>query len=135
MTRVSRIPLRGKTYSQITQIFWEVISELANEEAAEEFLNVFLSKAEKTMLAKRLAVAVMLLAGLGAVEISNSLKVSTGTIRDVNYKLADIRFKQIIEKFTEKFRSEKRGLSWLDAVLGSKSDMKARAKLLSGDFD
>ncbi|OGY23166.1 MAG: hypothetical protein A2172_02185 [Candidatus Woykebacteria bacterium RBG_13_40_15] len=132
MTRVSKVPLKEKVYKDILETFWGVIINLDDEAVTEEFLNVFLSSAEKTMLAKRLAIAVMLEVGVDYKSISDALKVSTATIRDVGYKLGNPKFKEFIRRFADRFKEEKREMSWLEAFLGAKTNMKARAKLLGG---
>jgi len=132
MTRVSRFPLKEKVYNEIIETLWEVVTDLDREEDVERFFSVFLSKAEKIMLAKRLAIAVMLEAGIDYLEISEKLKVSTGTIRDVSYKLSDEGFRKIVGEFTERFKSRKKEMSWLEAALGAKTNVKARARLFGG---
>jgi len=132
MTRVSKKPLKENTFNEIIDTLWEVVAELDDKELAGDFLKIFLSKAEKVMLAKRLAIAVMIQSGFGPIDISQTLKVSTATVRDVSYKLEKEEFGKVTKKFMSKFKSEKHEMSWLEAVLTAKTSMKARARVYRG---
>lgn len=135
MTRVSKNRLNEKVFNKIIDTFWELITLLEGKNEVESFFLVFLSKAEKVMLAKRLVIAIMLTADLDWLQISRTLKVSSGTIRDVNYKLGDKKFRKLVENFTERFKEKRKGIGWLEVILGAKTNMQYRSRLLSGDFD
>lgn len=98
MTRVSRRPLRKDIEERMFQIFWQAFAELKNENDVFDFLEDLLSPAEKIMLAKRLAVAVLLEKGWTYPEISSTLKVSTATVNTIKQKnvLLGKGFKKVI---------------------------------------
>ena len=128
MTRVSKNPIKQETFTKIFSTFYEMIVDLHDKQEVKAVFEVFLSKAEKVMLAKRLAIAVMLKEGVDYRSISQELKVSTATIREINSKLEVKSFNAFISKVTKQFDKNKR-TSWLEAALKAKTDMKARGKL------
>ncbi|OHB22427.1 MAG: hypothetical protein A2939_02600 [Parcubacteria group bacterium RIFCSPLOWO2_01_FULL_48_18] len=71
----------------MNQLFRSLI-RVQNEKEAAEFLNDFFTLTEKRMLAKRLAIAVLLHAGANYKEINALLKVSHTTINRVSNAIA-----------------------------------------------
>lgn len=65
MSIVSRRKVSDRIENQINQTFWEAISKLTSKEEVTLFLNDLLSPTEKIVLAKRLAIAVLLSKGYG----------------------------------------------------------------------
>lgn len=65
------------------EIFWQCFADLKSPKEVFEFFEAFVSPAEKVMLAKRLAIAVLLEKGWGYQSISSAVKVSTSTINSV----------------------------------------------------
>lgn len=72
---------------RIFEIFIETIVSLKNKEEVENFIADILSSSEKTMLIKRLAIAIMLGKGYTYDAIDNTLKISRPTIMNVSYWL------------------------------------------------
>lgn len=60
MTQVSKYPVHRDVEKRMFEIFKTTISNLKHSEEIEDFLEDFLSPVEKIMLAKRLAIAVLL---------------------------------------------------------------------------
>lgn len=80
MPQVSRYPLAKDVYFEILdELFW-LLTEIKNKEEMKTFLYDFFTKTERIMLAKRLAVALMLTQGYSYSTIKELLKVSTGTV-------------------------------------------------------
>jgi len=80
MPHVSRHPLAKDVYFEILdELFW-LLTEIKNKEEMKTFLYDFFTKTERLMLAKRLAVALMLTQGYSYSTIRDLLKVSTATI-------------------------------------------------------
>lgn len=104
MTRVSQRPLRKDLEDRMFQIFRQSFADLKNEKDVFEFLEDLLSPAERIMLAKRLAVAVMLEKGWGYDQISSTLKVSTATVNSIRQKksLLGKGFNKVIENILKK---------------------------------
>ena len=104
MAQVSKRKLTPKTEVRLFKIFWETISELKGPINVEEFFTDLLTPTERIMLAKRLAIAVMLLKGYGYESIENSLKVTSGTISSVALwlKHSGSGYRKMVEKLAKK---------------------------------
>lgn len=112
MSIVSRRKVSTKIESQINQTFWEAISKLTSTEEVVLFLNDLLSPTEKIVLAKRLAIAVLLNRGYGYESIMEIVKVSDGTIAKVAMVLKnDSGYKIAISKIA---KSETSRAFWQD---------------------
>lgn len=84
MTQVSKYPISKAVEKRIFEIFFKTIVDLKNTEDVSSFLEDFLTPTEKMMLAKRLAVAVMLAKGYDYRAIRKTLRVSFPMIASVN---------------------------------------------------
>lgn len=71
----------------IYELFWDSASRFKNAKEAEEFFLDLLTYTEKVVLAKRLAIAMLLIQGLGYGEIKELLKVSDPTVTRVRNQL------------------------------------------------
>lgn len=100
MTQVSKSPLSPKISKEIENSFWWILTNLQKEEEVKKFLNDFLSPTEKTMLIKRLAIAMLLLKGYTYKDIREILKVSYPTINHIQRWLAKggRGYKMVFEK-------------------------------------
>jgi TrpR-related protein YerC/YecD len=87
MAQVSRYLMSDKIKTEINSLFWETISRLDDQTDIADFLEDFLSPTERTVLSKRLAIALMLKKDYSYQAIKKLLKVSQSTIADVNLKL------------------------------------------------
>ena len=94
MTQVSKNKLNKQVYEKIFSLFPQFLGRLSKQGYANIAINTLFSSTERVMIAKRIAVAFMLVKGYGYHEISSKLKVSFGTIA----KIADIT-KQADKKF------------------------------------
>ena len=111
--QVSKSSLSPKIKREIEASFWWVLANLQREEEVKNFFNDFLSPTEKTMLIKRLAIAVLLLKGYTYENIREVLKVSYPTINHIQRWLSGggkgyrMVFDKLIarEKFDEFFES------------------------------
>ena len=65
------------------QTLWDAVSKIKSQNEIQEFLNDLLSPTERTMLAKRLAIAVLLMKKYNYEAIMDLLKVSSSTISKV----------------------------------------------------
>lgn len=80
MPHVSRKPISKDLYKEILQELWWVLTNTKEEREMAVFLGDFLTDTEKIMLAKRLALANLLLRGWEWNEICRLLNVSSATI-------------------------------------------------------
>src|SRR3989338_1361095 len=89
MTQVSKHFMNVKIEKKVYEVFINSNKNTKSSEEVINFLNDLLSPVEKTMLAKRVSVAFMLLEDKYTyMEISRVLKVSFGTIAKVHSVLA-----------------------------------------------
>lgn len=83
MTQVSKYPLSKDIEERIFVIFWKTLARLTTVFAIKKFFEDLLSSSERTMLAKRLAIALLLAKNYDYGSIKKILKVSDGTIAKV----------------------------------------------------
>jgi uncharacterized protein YerC len=120
MAQVSRRPLGQKLENELSRLLIRVVVDLKNPDEIENFLKDFLSPMEKIMLAKRLAIAVLIGKGHDYQQIKEILKVTAGTIASVSlkYKYAGQGYKRIVEKILRQEKTEKL-LDKIDDLLSS----------------
>ena len=84
MTQISRKYLPKNTQQKLFDLFFKALANIKNSSDIEKFLFSLLSPTEKTMLAKRLGIALLLARGYNYQTIKDVLKVSQETIARVN---------------------------------------------------
>lgn len=142
MGRVSKKVIDKKFLDQIEDQLFFLIESLNNRNGINEFMNEFLTREEKIMLGKRLILYMMLYKGMTSKQIHNSLGMSLETIHwyKQTYDDKSELFRKNIEKLIDRERTKEmwseveRILEPVSLVLDSKTNMRARAKLFSGDF-
>ncbi len=87
MVNISKNKLSDETREKIYAQFMKTILSLSDTNAGREYINNLLTDSEKIMLAKRLAVMMMLEKKYSWNEIMNVLKVSRATVFSVKKKL------------------------------------------------
>jgi len=134
MAQVSRFPLDKDVEEEITKEFWWIIANLQDEKEVKTFLGDLLTKTERVMISKRLAIALLLVQGYTYAQIREVLKVSPATVNQIHrwlerggegYKIAVERLlkKEKMEKFFEKLNR------FLDqAMLPFKGDIRSRTR-------
>lgn len=80
MTRISKRVLKEEVLLKLYRLFFEVISQYNSQENFLNLIDDILSPTEKIMLTKRVAIIYLLIKGVGYRDISEVLKVSTGTV-------------------------------------------------------
>ncbi len=99
MPQVSKYPIPKDIYKRIFDIFLKTLEGLKTKKNLEGFLNEFLTPTEQVMLAKRLAIAFLILKGYSYREISEILRVSISTVGFVSLDLKEgTYYKKVIEK-------------------------------------
>ena len=130
MTQVSKFKLDKKTQDNLLKNLLTVISKLNKEDQAKLFLDDLLTRTEKMVLAKRLAIALMLESGNSYIEIKDLLKVSSSTIGVINNQLNNgAGYKMVIGRL-QKMETKNKS-SWLFDFINSKSSLKSRNRILS----
>lgn len=98
MSQVSKYPVRKNVYERIFDIFLETFSKLKSKKEVSDFFDEFLTPTEKIMLAKRLAINILLAKDFGYREISEILRVSSTTISSVSDKY---KYGKTLNKITQ----------------------------------
>ncbi len=83
MPQVSKYKLDKTLEQEMFNQFWESVSKLQNAGMAASFFSDLLSDTEEIMLAKRFAIAILILRGKRPIDIAGTLHVSYSTIRSV----------------------------------------------------
>lgn len=142
MPRISRSQLHEERLKEITQHFYYLITSLTEAKEIENFFTEFLTKEEKIMLSKRLVLFMLLKKNYSPPIIQSILHISYETVRTYQNQLSakNDRFNKTVEKLVQKektealFRKMEAVLKPLDLALQAKNNMKARQKLIIGDW-
>lgn len=108
MTKVSRRLVNKELETYIFDLFIRTIVDLKNPTDVQNFLGDLLSPAEKIMLVKRLAIAILLAKGYTYDSIDETLKVSRPTIMNVSYflKHGESGYQKVVQKILAKQKRE-----------------------------
>lgn len=87
MPHVSRYKLPKKAEEKLIETLQLVFTKILRREEMDTFFNALLTKTEKLMLAKRLAIVVLLEEGLPESQIADSLHVTRMTVSRMQYYL------------------------------------------------
>lgn len=87
MPQLSKFRLKPEVEKRINELLSTVLIKIKNKDELNNFIDDFLSPIEKTVLAKRLAIAVLIAKGNDYSEIYEVLKVTPGTISKVSLKM------------------------------------------------
>jgi len=114
MTRVSDQKVKHNVLQQISSQLIGYVAGIKTEASAEQFLTELLSETEQIMLAKRLAIVVMLEWEYSFTQIEKTLKVSSQTIARLWKDKKEGKYSFVIERCGRKVRrrSTKENLFW-----------------------
>lgn len=87
MTQVSRLKLKTEIEERIYELFNKTLAGIKSKNEIDSFLDDFLSPTEKTVFAKRLAVAVLLAKGNDYAQIRTILRVTPVTISKMSLRM------------------------------------------------
>ncbi len=106
MTQVSKYPLPQALEEQMFNLFFKALADLRFPSDIKDFLNDLLSPTEKTMLAKRLAIALLLTKDYDHRTIKQILKVSLTTVSKVHFWLKNEGkgYHKVFDKFLQEER-------------------------------
>src|SRR3989338_5971653 len=80
MTKISKYSVKVEVETRMYEVLWKTIAGLKTEGETEEFFKELLSPTEQLMLAKRLAISILLIKKYTYEEIVDILKASPVTI-------------------------------------------------------
>ncbi len=123
MVYISKKPLKPETLSRISDLFIAHIAGIKTKQNSKRFIDEILTNTEKKMLAKRLAIIVMLHRKQSYSIIIGILKVSRTTIAKINIDLKNGEFDFIISQLNKTSKNASWNKSsnfsiWLDIMLG-----------------
>lgn len=100
MTHLSRRKLAESVLRQITDSFLFVLTDIKDKGSMAQFLDSFLSKTEKLMLAKRLALIYLLSEAVEETRISEILKTTLANVSRMKLKLENenVGYQQALAK-------------------------------------
>lgn len=109
MSQVSKYPISKEIADRIFEIFTKTSISVRNAKEAQDFAYDLFTPVEKVMLAKRIAIAYLLLKGYKYREISKLLRVSITTIGSVNLviKLGRGGYSRIINRIAKEEKLDK----------------------------
>jgi TrpR-related protein YerC/YecD len=113
MAQISKRALNKILENQIFDILSQVLADTNTKEQAHSLLDDFLTKTEKTTLAKRLAIAHYLERGRSYENIKNTLKVSSATISTVQRMMHQKGFDLLLQKINAEQWADK----WTQKIL------------------
>lgn len=115
MSQVSKRILDKELEDYIFNNFIKTIAKLNEPGQIKNFLNDLLSPIERTMLIKRLAIAVMLTKGYTYEQIDHTLKVSRPTIKNISLSLK-YRQKGGYQKAVEEILKDQKREAFFDKI-------------------
>lgn len=110
--RVSKTRINPYLKKELFKTLHQTIADLKTTEEVEEFLKSFLSKAEHTILAKRLAIVYWLDKGRSYSNIKRNLKVSSATISNLQSNLNN----QGVQLALKKIKAEEWANIWTERI-------------------
>ena len=117
MVRVSERPVKNETLLKISNQLVTYISSIQTKSNAEKFLDELLSDPERIMLAKRLAIVVLLERGHSYKTIERTLKVSSNTIARISGEKDKGRYKFIAKSCSlKRSRSRREDSAFWDYI-------------------
>ena len=84
MTKVSKYLLKEEVKNRMYEVFWKTIADLNTPSQVESFFKELLTPTEQVMLAKRLAIAILLTKKYSYESVVDILKVSPSTIGEIS---------------------------------------------------
>lgn len=117
MSQVSKRPIKSELIERMSELLQKSFAKLDKKEAVSDFLEDILTPTERIMIAKRLAIALLLNRGWDQDAVSRYLKVSTSTVTNIKNKLrGSVKgFKQVLKNIETSDEWEQ---IWLDLQQG-----------------
>lgn len=143
MPRASKRPVNQSVQAELQENFSFLISSLSASADIQHFFETFLTEEEKIMLSKRLMLHLMILNAYSITEVASVLRVSNETVYKHSHivRMADSIYKSVVAKISKRrkikefWKQVENILRPVGLMLQAKTNMKARAKLLTADYD
>lgn len=121
MSQISRRFIKPAVLEKIRLLLLDCIARCRDQEMAAAFISALLTNTEKIVIAKRIAIALMILKGRTSEEIQNTLKVSGQTVWTVGgwLRTRGTGFRSLLEDVIK--RDQAREAAHRDALDDTKS--------------
>ena len=108
MTKISKYLVNKEVEKRMFEVFWQTIADLKDPMSVEAFFQELLTPTEKVMLAKRLAISILLTKKYSYEQIVDVLKVSQATIGSIArwLKTEGVAFQKAINIILKKEKQE-----------------------------
>ncbi len=103
--------------AQLNDLFAQLSNLLQDNPTSSQCLSELLGTEERIMLAKRLAIIILLVENVSLYKISRTVKVSPATALDIKQKLADGHYQTILATFGKNKRNYFSILETIDTIL------------------
>jgi len=124
MTQISKYPLDQEIEQEIFHKFWRSVSSLRDSDSVASFFTDFLTDTEEIMLAKRFAIAVLLLRGKRPRDIKKILHVSDTATSTVGAWLKNVKPKTLVT--LERVIKESKWEDFIDKIEGAIDSLPPR---------
>jgi uncharacterized protein YerC len=114
MSQVSKHQLNNRVYDKIFSLYPQFLGRMTSRGKQGEFVEAFFTRTEKIVIAKRIAIAFMLVKGYKYDQIVSKIKVSHGTIAKIADSLKN--HSEVITKEFEGIAKEDAFTQFLDAI-------------------
>ena len=115
MSQVSGRKLSPKVEDEMFRVLRQSLVDCSSEKESDLFLDALLSDTEKIMLAKRLAIMVMLARGTHYTHIAEALKVTSGTIAKISSW--DTLKSKPVSRIVSKVESNAKAKAFFDSLI------------------
>lgn len=114
MSQVSKYKLNNKVYEKIFSLFPQFLHRMTKNNQDHLLFDTFFTRTERIVVAKRIAIAFMLVKGYSYNQIVSLIKVSHGTIAKIADSLST--HDQIIIKELERMSANETFIEFLDTI-------------------
>jgi Trp operon repressor len=143
MPRASKAELSKEQLVELFSDLTSLLSSFKKTGSLHRFLEELFTKEEKIMFSKRIAIYSMLFSKVPLRQIQQTLGMSDESVRIYNEKKHErsLDFQSVLKSLGSKKRRNQfikkleKKFKIVDDILDSRTDMKARARLMSGDFE
>lgn len=128
MTKVSKIPLRSDVWTRVFDLYVKTLADIKDPKELTDFIKSFYSPTERIVLAKRLALVVLLAKGQKYDKIREILKISPPTIAKMSLKIKydNKGLSPVINKI---FKKQSAQIAWKEIIdlfnIPTKSTLKS----------
>lgn len=110
--QLSHNPINRTLEKQLSQMFYQVLSEITSPEDMQAVMSDFLTEAERSAVLKRLGIALYLDKGRSYEDVKNNIKVSSATIASVAENVGNSGWQEVIRRI----KAEEWASDWTEKI-------------------